>query len=752
MSKNRAQWGKSYIDDVEYSLSQIRLIRCTQDMRDSYLINQQMPREYHENAENTIPKQRVILFQSTDAKIIDTLLMKSRRLRQMIKMLPSFGCVPKNDRTNDQDQVKMREKLTRNGEKSPEEIYNFFSLPASTTEGMVQFRLNYKEVFEAKNLHDPQYGLLYRCTPVFELLNFQDFDGKTQKEMLRMFLENECFRDSVLLISSTVTPKLEGYSDAVEVIHVSIPLTRDIMEILDERVKVRRKKAKIKKALPTDYENVLMMEANSLLGLPLSKIEDVSDTMRLDAGFCCEAEATSTKARSACRKIRQKRIRELRSGMQEEDNVLQGIDCTDAAYIACPPGYCQWLDMATKSFKDPNHALGSGEGREKGLLMAGPPGTGKTIMAKYTARRLGVPLMQMMVESVKDKWQGETQNRMKMYLRQVEAMKPCVMVCDEIDKVLQESSSDSKTDTEIRAILLKWLQDNNGDVFCFFTANNARNLPNALIRNGRLSNRMFVFMPSAEQLARILHMQLQEASGKSAMQYGEEDEEKMLYCREFRKRIGGAEVIGDLTRLIDSITPENGDTMEDWKDSPLFFTGADMGKLLEHTNKYMNYSIQFRRKTKRTGEQRAYTFDEFSEAFLRCAKKAQPEGLRNFDSVVDCWMMMRELEFKDVMEVDEDLPKPEGCADSAEPVIPFKLYNTSYTLTEKGEAGVQKKGKPLFDLARLGKASNWRGGKPPKAGVLHHYDYFMYQLVTCRIQEIVDKKLYREKLEQKIVG
>jgi len=748
MSENRARWGKSCIDDVEYSLSQIGLIRCTQDMRDSYLIAQQMTRAYHENAENAIPKRRVILFQSTDAQIIDTLMMKSRRLRQMIGMLPGFGCVPENDGTNDRYQADMRARLMQDGEKDPQEIYNFFSLPAFTQAGEIRFRLNYCDVFEAKNLHDPQRCLLYRCTPVFELLNFQDFDGKTQKEMLRMFLENDCFRDSVLLISSTVTPKLEGYGDAVEVIHVSMPLIRDIMETLDERVKSRRRNAAIRSDLPADYESVLMMEANSLLGLPLSKIEDVVSVMRLDAGFCCEAEAATTKARSACREIRQKRIRELRSGMQEEDNVLQGIDCTDAAYIACPPGYCQWLDMAAKSFKDPSHALRSGEGRKKGVLMAGPPGTGKTIMAKYTARRLGVPLMQLMLESVKNMYQGATQDRLKMYLRQVEAMKPCVMVCDEIDKVLQESSNDSKTDTEIRAILLKWLQDNNGDVLCFFTANNARNLPDALIRSRRLSNRMFVFMPSAEQLARILHMQLQEASEKSAMQYGEEDEEKTLFCRAFRKRIGGTEVIGDLTRLIDSITPENGDTMEDWKDSPLFFTGADMMELLEHTIEYMNYGIPFRRKTRRTGEQRAYTFEEFSEAFLRCAKMEQPEGMRNFDRVVDCWMMLRELQYKDVMLVDEDLPKPEGCAESSEPVIPFRLYNTSYTLPEKDKTGVQKKNKPLFDLARLGGAKNWRGGEPPKAAEAHHYDYFMYQLVTGRVQEIVEKELRREALEK----
>ena len=137
MSENRAHWGKSYIDDVEYSLSQIGLIRCTQDMRDSYLIYQQMPREYHKNAEYAIPKRRVILFQSTDAQIIDTLLMKSRRLRQMIKMLPGFGCVPENDSTNNQFQEDKRMELTGKGEKAPEEIYNFFSFPASTSAGMV---------------------------------------------------------------------------------------------------------------------------------------------------------------------------------------------------------------------------------------------------------------------------------------------------------------------------------------------------------------------------------------------------------------------------------------------------------------------------------------------------------------------------------------------------------------------------------------------------------------------------------------
>lgn len=755
MRENRNEWGQSCIDEVEYSLSKIRLRRCTQDMQDGYLVDQRMDRISRGAQDNgyAIPEKRVILFQSTDTQIIRTLLLRSRRLRQMIAMLPGFGArVGEDGEIDCAAQAARRSELLELEKEHPEDLYNFFYHPNSME---IRLQRNFSEVFETRHEITAQMEQAYRCTPCYQLLNFQDFDERKQKEMLRLFLESDCFRDSVLLIVSPQMPDLTGYGDAVAVIHVALPRIQDIMDCLRRRAMKRRRMARSAKPLPPDFESALRAEAGSLLGLRFAQIEDVIYAMEQDAGFCCEAEAASIRARKACREIRGDRIEALRREMADEDTTLTVVDCSGDVHIACPPGYCQWLDIGIRSFRDALYAKRSGERCVKGVLMAGPPGTGKTLMARYTAKRLGVPLVQLKMESIKNMWQGESQARLKTFLRRVEELKPCVLFIDEIDKVLQKNSSDNKTDTEMRGQLLGWMQSHEGAVFCFFTANDVSDLPNELIRNDRLSARMFAFMPSAQALADILHVQLREISDGSLQANGEEDKAGILLSEDFRRKLRKTEEIrSDLTALIDSITPEDGDTLESWKDSPLLFTGADMKELLDKTVKYLNYSETFRRETGRSGSRREYTFEEFKKAFLQRAKREQPEGRSNFADVAACWMKLREKDYADVMELDEDLPIPEGAAQSAEPVIPFRLYNTSYALPEKDEektvlsrsrsAGAKGSGKPLFVLDRLGDKGKWRGGKPPKAGEAHHYDYYMYQLVTLRVQEIVEERLRME--------
>ena len=122
----------------------------------------------------------------------------------------------------------------------------------------------------------------------------------------------------------------------------------------------------------------------------------------------------------------------------------------------------------------------------RGLLFNGPPGTGKTMGAKFIARELDLPLYHLDVSSLMDKYQGESENNLRLALKQAENSAPCVMLIDEVEKLFNSATEDSGVSSRMLSTILFWLQEHKAKVFTIMTTNKQTNIPAELYRPGRI--------------------------------------------------------------------------------------------------------------------------------------------------------------------------------------------------------------------------------------------------------------------------
>jgi SpoVK/Ycf46/Vps4 family AAA+-type ATPase len=102
-----------------------------------------------------------------------------------------------------------------------------------------------------------------------------------------------------------------------------------------------------------------------------------------------------------------------------------------------------------------------------------------------------------------DKWQGESERKLREALRVADAMQPCVLWMDEIEKGLGGSGSggDGSGDgtgagKRMLGTLLTWMAERRGSVFLAATANDIDSLPPELMRKGRFDEIFFVDLPN----------------------------------------------------------------------------------------------------------------------------------------------------------------------------------------------------------------------------------------------------------------
>jgi len=143
---------------------------------------------------------------------------------------------------------------------------------------------------------------------------------------------------------------------------------------------------------------------------------------------------------------------------------------------------------ALKAFT--RRALGGGRGdvRAKGVLLLSPPGCGKSAFAKALGNETGRPTLVLDVGSLLGSLVGQSEANIRQALRQVDAMSPCVVMVDEVEKALagsSGSSGDSGVAARLFGTLLGWLNDRTSDSFVVCTANDIARLPPEFARSER---------------------------------------------------------------------------------------------------------------------------------------------------------------------------------------------------------------------------------------------------------------------------
>lgn len=183
------------------------------------------------------------------------------------------------------------------------------------------------------------------------------------------------------------------------------------------------------------------------------------------------------------------------------------LDCPSMDDVAGLAGFKRWLAQRREPF------LGKAPGLDppKGVLLLGVQGAGKSLCAKAVAGHWRVPLLRLDFGALYSKWSGQTEANLRESLRAAEALAPCVLWIDEIEKGLAPDGegSDGGVSRRVLGSLLTWMAERQSRVFLVATANDVSALPPELLRKGRFDEIFFVDLPDAATREAIFRIHLE---------------------------------------------------------------------------------------------------------------------------------------------------------------------------------------------------------------------------------------------------
>jgi hypothetical protein len=146
----------------------------------------------------------------------------------------------------------------------------------------------------------------------------------------------------------------------------------------------------------------------------------------------------------------------------------------------------------------------------RGILLVGVPGCGKSLFAKALGNELGIPTISMDFGRMFGSKVGESEERIRHAMNVVDAMSPCVLFIDELEKgiggIASSNQSDGGTGSRVFGTFLTWLNDHKSRVFVVATTNNISQLPPEFLRAERWDGIFFVDLPTLEEQKEILGM------------------------------------------------------------------------------------------------------------------------------------------------------------------------------------------------------------------------------------------------------
>jgi SpoVK/Ycf46/Vps4 family AAA+-type ATPase len=169
-----------------------------------------------------------------------------------------------------------------------------------------------------------------------------------------------------------------------------------------------------------------------------------------------------------------------------------------------------WLLKRRNAFSQ--KAIEYGLPTPKGLLIIGIPGTGKSLTAKATAKVFGVPLLKLDAGRIFAGLVGQSESNLRSVIQTAEAIAPCCLWIDEIEKgfsgTKSSNSTDGGTSSRVFGSFISWMQEKRSPVFVVATANDVSQLPPEMLRKGRFDELMFVDLPNQNEREAIWGIQI----------------------------------------------------------------------------------------------------------------------------------------------------------------------------------------------------------------------------------------------------
>lgn len=168
-----------------------------------------------------------------------------------------------------------------------------------------------------------------------------------------------------------------------------------------------------------------------------------------------------------------------------------------------------WLERKSKVFKSINKAMEFGVNMPKGVLIAGVPGCGKSLCAKVTAQMFDVPLLRLDMGKIMGKYVGESEENMRKAIALAEAISPCILWIDELEKAFAGvNGTGNEVTVRLFGTFLTWMQEKSSSTFVVATANDITKLPPELMRKGRFDEIFYVGLPKPEERRKIFEIHI----------------------------------------------------------------------------------------------------------------------------------------------------------------------------------------------------------------------------------------------------
>ena len=139
----------------------------------------------------------------------------------------------------------------------------------------------------------------------------------------------------------------------------------------------------------------------------------------------------------------------------------------------------------------------------RGVLLLGVSGTGKSAFAKALGNETSRPTLVLDVGALMGSLVGETERNVRRAMQIADAMAPCILFIDELEKALggamSSNNGDSGVSSRMLGSLLSWMNDHTSDVYLVATCNDISKLPPELTRAERFDGIVFLDMPGREQ-------------------------------------------------------------------------------------------------------------------------------------------------------------------------------------------------------------------------------------------------------------
>ncbi len=160
------------------------------------------------------------------------------------------------------------------------------------------------------------------------------------------------------------------------------------------------------------------------------------------------------------------------------------------------------------AMNEPDKFLKMGIKPPKGALLYGPPGCGKTILARAMSTESGGNMILVRGPEILSKWVGESEKAIREIFRKAKSSSPCVIIFDELDSLAKLKSGEESGigETILSQLLTEMEEGSSSRVVVIGITNRPDVIDNSMLRSGRLDLRIFVPPPDEKGRLSIIEI------------------------------------------------------------------------------------------------------------------------------------------------------------------------------------------------------------------------------------------------------